>query len=182
MIFTPEGVLYAGIFSVILFSFILAPYVLELWKAYDLAWRRDEKAQELLKSSVAEFIASMKSQNSPLTDEQLERLYDRVFTPIQEILKQPVTGITGSTRGIIAFAIIFIVGVSVILIMFAKGGDPQIVNNVISMLGATLATIVGFYFGGRTVQDSMARADRAAEKIRTNPAPSSASDDRRGRT
>jgi len=180
MVFTPEGVLYAVIFSMILFLFILIPYILELRKAYDLTRKRDEKAQDLLKSSVTEFMTSMKAQNSPLNDEQLDRLYDRIFTPVQEILTQPVTAVTGSTRGIIAFAIIFTVGVSVMLIMFAKGGDPQIVNNIITMLGATLATIVGFYFGGRTVLDSMDRADRAdraAEKRKTTKAPSSASVD-----
>ena len=169
MVFTPEGVLYAIIFSVLILLIILVPYLFELMSAYNLARKRDEQAQEILKSSVSDFITSLKAQNCPLTNEQLDRFYDKVFAPIQETLKQPVSGVSGSTRGIIAFTIIFTVGISAILIMFAKGGDPQIVNNVISMLAATLATIVGFYFGGRGAQDSMDRAEKAIATKATPP-------------
>lgn len=164
MIYTPEGVFSAILFSLLILVIILLPYIIELSNAYSLARKRDEQAQEILKSSVAEFISTLKGQNCPLTNEQLDRFYERVFAPIQETMKQPVSGVTGSTRGIIAFAIIFTVGIATMLIMFAQGGDSQIVNNVISMLAATLATIVGFYFGGRTVQETAAAASEQKAK------------------
>jgi hypothetical protein len=176
MIYTPEGVLSALIFSLLIMIIILFPYLLELSNAYSLVRKRDEQAQEILKSSVAEFISTLRGQNVPLTDEQLDRFYERVFAPIQETLKQPVSGVTGSTRGIIAFSIIFTVGIATMLIMFAKGGDSQIVNNVISMLAATLATIVGFYFGGRTVQDSVDRTAEQKAKTLSSPQPPKAAD------
>jgi len=169
MVFTPEGFYYAFIFSILILIFMLLPYLIELAYAYRFARKRDEQAQEILKSTVSEVIASFKAQKCPLTDEQLDRFYEKVFAPVQETMRQPVSGIEGSTRGIIAFAIIFTVGVSAMLVMFAKGGDPQIVNNVISMLAATLATIVGFYFGGRTVQDTMARVIEK-EKVKSTTA------------
>jgi hypothetical protein len=169
MVFTPVGVLYAALFSLLILFFILIPYIIELRSAYALARKRDEQAQEILKSSIKDYIDSLKAQNCPLTDEQLDRFYERVFAPIQETLKQPVSGVTGSTRGIIAFAVIFIVGISAMLIMFATGGDPQIVNNVISMLAATLATIVGFYFGGRGAQDAIDRAEKAKAAAAPQP-------------
>jgi hypothetical protein len=162
MVFTTDGFMYALIFSFFILLFMLAPYIIELKYAYDLARKRDEQAKELLEHSITNFIASSKLNNCSLTDEQLDKFYEKVFAPIQDTLRPPVTGVAGSTRGIIAFAIIFTIGITTMLVMFAKEGDPQLVNNIISMLAATLATIVGFYFGGRTVQEAT-----QAEKAKT---------------
>jgi uncharacterized protein involved in tolerance to divalent cations len=170
MVFTVEGVLSALACSTLILLIILIPYLYELYCAYQLARERDKNAQTIFESTVKDFMSRLKMQGS-ITDEQLSSLYDRVFTPIQETMKQPVSGITGSTRGIIAFAIIYTVGVATMLVLFAKSGDSQLVNNVVSMLAATLATIIGFYFGGRTVQETTAAANEAAK---TNAQSSSA--------
>lgn len=167
MLYTPEGVQAALFFSILILLVILIPYMVELICAYRLARQRDEQAQELLKSSVKEFIETLKTQKSLLTDEQIGTFYEKVFEPIQEKLNQPVTGVSGATRGIIAFAIIFTVGMATMLVMFATAGDSQLVNNVVSMLAATLATIAGFYFGGRTVQETAAAA--ADQTKKTSP-------------
>jgi len=165
MEFTPTGVLYAVIFTVLVMLFILIPYIWEIRNSYALAKDRDERAQAIMESCIPDFIARLKNQNIPMTDDEIGKICEKVLVPVQETLKQPVVGITGFTRGMIAFAIIFLVGISVMLIMFANKGDPQIVNNVISMLGATLAAIAGFYFGGKTAVESK-------DSGRNTPAPS----------
>jgi hypothetical protein len=154
MEFTSTGVLYAVIFTVLVMLFILIPFIWELRNSYALAKDRDKRAQAIMESCIPDFISRLKAQNTQMTDEEIGKICDRIVVPVQETLKQPVVGITGFTRGMIAFAIIFLVGISVMLVMFADKGDPQIVNNIISMLGATLAAIAGFYFGGKTAVES----------------------------
>jgi hypothetical protein len=64
-------------------------------------------------------------------------------------------GIAGMSRSLMAFAVIIILGIAMFhLLTFCK--DPEsikIISNVLSMLGATLASITGFYFGGRSAEE-----------------------------
>jgi hypothetical protein len=154
MEFTPTGILYAVIFTILMMLFILIPYIWDLRNSYALAKERDERAQSILEKCIPDIIARIKSQNNQMTDDEIGKICDKIVVPVQETLKQPVTGITGFTRGMIAMAIIFLIGISVLLIMFANRGDPQIINNIISMLGTTLAAIAGFYFGGKIAIES----------------------------
>ena len=41
---------------------------------------------------------------------------------------------------------------AVIMLLIAENGDPQLANSLMSMLGTTLAAVVGFYFGGRVLE------------------------------
>lgn len=170
MVFTTEALWYAFGFSILILIFILIPYIIELLSAYHLARKRDEQAKELLDNSITKFISSMESNDSCPTDEQLDKFYEKVLVPIHSTMRQPVAGIAGSTRGIIAYAIIFTVGITVMLVMFATEGDSQIVTNIISMLAATLATIVGFYFGGRTAQDAVKAEKEKEQTVTKSPA------------
>jgi hypothetical protein len=69
-----------------------------------------------------------------------------------EVIRQPVEGISGFTRGMIALGIIFVLGISIILIFIAKNGDSQLATNTLSMMETSLAAVVGFYFGGKAAQ------------------------------
>ena len=66
-------------------------------------------------------------------------------------MKQPVEGITGFNRGMISFGILFVLSIAVVLIFVANNGDPQLANTIMSMMGTTLAAVVGFYFGGKSI-------------------------------
>ncbi len=72
-------------------------------------------------------------------------------TSILDLMKQPVEGIAGFNRGLISFGIIFVLSIAVVMIFVAKNGDPQLANTIMSMMGTTLAAVVGFYFGGKSI-------------------------------
>ncbi len=72
-------------------------------------------------------------------------------TSIIDLMKQPVEGITGFNRGMISFGILFVLSIAVVLIFVANNGDPQLANTIMSMMGTTLAAVVGFYFGGKSI-------------------------------
>lgn len=63
-------------------------------------------------------------------------------------------GISGMSRSLMAFAVIIILGIAVFhLLAFCSNPEyAKIVNNIMSMLAATLASITGFYFGGRSAE------------------------------
>ena len=73
------------------------------------------------------------------------------MTSILDLMKQPVEGIAGFNRGLISFGIIFVLSIAVVMIFVAKNGDPQLANTIMSMMGTTLAAVVGFYFGGKSI-------------------------------
>jgi acetolactate synthase regulatory subunit len=179
MEFTPNGVLYAVIFTVLIMAFFLIPYVLEIYLSYSLAGKRDEKAKAILESCIPNFITQLKAHNNQMTEEEIGNVCEKVFLPVQETLKQPVNGIVSFTRGMIAFAIVFLLGIAVMLIMFATKGDPQIVNNIVSMLGATLAAIAGFYFGGRTALESRDASSTGTVQKQPPSPPASPETDRK---
>lgn len=77
-----------------------------------------------------------------------------LITSIIDLMKQPVEGISGFTRGMIAIGIIFILGIAIVMILIAENGDRQLVSSVMSMMGTTLAAVVGFYFGGKSSEGS----------------------------
>ncbi|MGA9754211.1 MAG: hypothetical protein WBV23_03625 [Desulfobaccales bacterium] len=64
-------------------------------------------------------------------------------------------GIAGMSRSLMAFAVIIILGIAMFhLLTFCKDQESmKIISNVLSMLGATLASITGFYFGGRSAEE-----------------------------
>jgi len=61
-------------------------------------------------------------------------------------------GISGMSRSLMAFAVIIILGIAVFHLLATQGADSEIVKNILSMLAATLASITGFYFGGKSAE------------------------------
>jgi hypothetical protein len=170
MVFTPAGVGYALEFSAIIAVFFLIPYCLDIWWTYKLAQDRDKIVQDMMKSSIKDYISQAKPPGAADNCcEQSEKTIENLFNAVMANLKEPIEGISGFTRGMIAFAVIFILGIATLLILFATSADSQIVNNIISMLGATLAAVVGFYFGGRTTQDAVNQANVNQTKRSTTP-------------
>ncbi|MGD0535526.1 MAG: hypothetical protein ABR999_08850 [Methanoregula sp.] len=171
MVFTPTGVGYALEFSAIIAAFFLFPYCLDIWWTYKLAQERDKIVQDMMKSSIKEYISQAKPPSAADNCcEQSEKTIENLFNAVMANLKEPIEGISGFTRGMIAFAVIFILGIATLLILFATSADSQIVNNIISMLGATLAAVVGFYFGGKTTQDAVNQANVNQTKRSATPA------------
>lgn len=83
-------------------------------------------------------------------------------------------GISGMSRSLMAFAVIVILGIAVfhLLSNCQNKGYEQIINNVLSMLAATLASITGFYFGGRSAEEK-GKEKEAIKKPPVVPPPPS---------
>jgi len=167
MVFTSTGLWYAFWFSILIAVFLLIPYCLDVWWTYKLAQERDKIVQDMMKSSIQEYISRVKNPHADSCCEQVEKTIESLFDAVMANLKEPIEGISGFTRGMIAFAVILILGIATMLILFATSGDPQLVNNIISMLGATLAAVVGFYFGGRTTQEAVNQANKNQQQTDT---------------
>ena len=167
MTYTSAGLWYAFWFSILIAAFFLIPYCIDIIWTYKLAQERDKIVHDLMTSSIREYIAQAKpAGTADNCCEQPEKTIETLFNAVMANLKEPIEGISGFTRGMIAFTVILILGIATLLVLFATSADSQIVNNIISMLGATLAAVVGFYFGGRTTQDAVTQvtANETAKK------------------
>jgi hypothetical protein len=77
-------------------------------------------------------------------------------------------GIPGLGRSTMALTIILILGIGVVHLLVIPsnlGPNTQIVGNVLSLLGGALASIIGFYFGGKTTQEAAHSASQAAQAV-----------------
>jgi hypothetical protein len=124
------------IYGLILVSFIMLPTIIDIFLAYH---SRNKNWQLLIE----------KASKDNLTKEELEVL-------IKATSGGP-PGIAGMSRSLMAFAVLIILGIALFHLM-AYCRNPlndkitTIISNVLSMLGATLASITGFYFGGRSAE------------------------------
>jgi len=87
-------------------------------------------------------------------------------------------GVEGLARAVMALTTILILGIAVFhVLMFGIGpaGDqtqqPQIANNILSLLGGLLAAITGFYFGSRSTQQAMTAAASQAASTGSSRGP-----------
>lgn len=70
-----------------------------------------------------------------------------------KIYKSELKGIDGLSRGLFASGIIIILGI-ILFYGIIKYGFNQYISNIASILGGTLSTIVGFYFGAKSTSDT----------------------------
>lgn len=95
---------------------------------------------------------------------------DELNAMLSELQKAP-PGIPGLTRGSLALTVLVILAVAIIHILVVRRGVVGTeINQVLTLLGGVLATIVGFYFGGRTAEtgaQAMALASRAQTSTAT---------------
>lgn len=132
--------------------FILIPTLTDICKAY--------KAQRANWTLIIEKLIETAGKHS-LDKDELKALIEAISTG--------PPGISGMSRSLMAFAVIIILGIAVFHLLATKGADSDIVKNVLSMLGATLASITGFYFGGKS-----AEVKKEAPSTASPPAPPAA--------
>jgi hypothetical protein len=122
------------LYAVILAAFIAIPTIADIFMAY----YSQNKTWKLLIE---------KAGQDTLDKEELQTL-------IKATASGP-PGIAGMSRALMALSVIIILGIAVFHLL-AYGQQQEnltIINNVLSMLGATLAAITGFYFGGRSAEE-----------------------------
>jgi len=81
---------------------------------------------------------------------------DTALQIIKEYINAEPGGAPGTTRGIMAIAIILIVGICLFFLMVYPSDNRDVVKDVILTLTGALTSIVGFYFGGKGATDSNA--------------------------
>ena len=137
------------VFLMILIAlFIAIPILYDTKKAYELSQNLIEQLSNVNNLQVSQ-------------DARKEIILDIIDS------SQDPKGVTGTTRRTLALTVLLVLGISVVIIIFASG-DTQITSNIISMLGATLAAVVGFYFGGSQAKDIVTQALQVSQ----TPAPS----------
>lgn len=146
--------LIAGLIAflmILIAVFIAFPLWYDTKKAYDISQKLIEQLSNVNNLQVSQ-------------DARKEIILDIVDS------SQDPKGVTGTTRRTLALTVLLVLGISVVIIMFASG-DTQITGNIISMLGATLAAVVGFYFGGSQAKDFANQTSQTPQA----PAPSTES-------
>ena len=96
---------------------------------------------------------------------------------LRELIKATAVGppgISGMSRALMALAVIIILGIAVfhLLVNCTNKEVYPIIDKVLSMLAATLASITGFYFGGRSTEEKKKEEPQIPEKPKPPPAPS----------
>jgi hypothetical protein len=93
-----------------------------------------------------------------------QRLIDKAATnelSLEELnallaeLRRAPPGIPGLARASLAIAVLMLLGVAIVHVLVIQHGRVDTgVDRILSLVGGVLATIVGFYFGGRTAESA----------------------------
>lgn len=93
---------------------------------------------------------------------------DTTLNIIKEYINAEPGGAPGTTRGIMAIAIILIVGICMFFLMVYPSNNQSVVKDVILTLTGALTSIVGFYFGGKGSTESKASEPKPSKPIKPN--------------
>jgi hypothetical protein len=91
---------------------------------------------------------------------------------IKEYINAEPGGAPGTTRGIMAIAIILIVGICLFFLMVYPSNNKEVVKDVILTLTGALTSIVGFYFGGKGSAEAKATEPKPLEPPKPNASDS----------
>jgi hypothetical protein len=92
------------------------------------------------------------------------------FNELKALLKEvgsPVSGIQGLARTSLATVMIVVLGIGFVHVVLLGTRGPETakaMTPVFTLIGGLVATIVGFYFGGRTATEAQTSASDAAKK------------------
>ena len=138
----------------ILALFVGLIYFYEIRQAYKTSHLGDAQKSQIINSLTTNMDNLVKAATAPgttISSDDLTKFKD-MLSDVKSLLDEKTTGIEGFTRGQIAITVIFILGAAIILITFSLRSNDTLVTNVLSMLSATLAAVVGFYFGGKAAE------------------------------
>ena len=142
-------------YAAILGGVILIPTLLDICKAY----KSQTKNWQLVTEKLIEVAGK----------DKLDK--DELKTLIEATSKGP-PGISGMSRSLMAYAVIIILGLAVFhLLAYCNCSNNsealKIVNNIMGMLAATLASITGFYFGGKSAEGKIKEKEEKKEPPKT---------------
>lgn len=91
---------------------------------------------------------------------------DNSLQIIKEYINAEPGGAPGTTRGIMAIAIILIVGICLFFLMVYPTNNADTIKDVILTLTGALTSIVGFYFGGKGSTEAKASEPKPSEPLK----------------
>jgi len=97
---------------------------------------------------------------------------DTALQIIKEYINAEPGGAPGTTRGIMAIAIILVVGICLFFLMVYPTNNKEVVKDVILTLTGALTSIVGFYFGGKGSAESKTFEPKPSEPLKPNASES----------
>ena len=151
----PNGLYWlVGGYVLLLVLSVLIPIVLDIWKAYGFA---NSTQRELLKDIIE------KIPPGGIDSVRLGQL-------LGELTQSP-PGIPGLGRSTMALTVILVLGAAIIHLLVIPSELPnrEIIGNVLSLLGGALASIVGFYFGGKVALDTANQANLSPGATSSTP-------------
>lgn len=135
------------IYVVVLALLAGVPIIFNVWFNVWLSYRLAENKERYV------LMGKLVEKASDGNDNKLE------LKELQEFLaasREPSSGIPGLARSTMTLTVIVILGIAVFHILAvgivgdtSQNINPQIINNILSMLAGLLAAITGFYFGGK---------------------------------
>jgi hypothetical protein len=145
-----NSIFLLGVLIILLLLFASAPILLNMYWSYKYL----EKGQALLRALVDN------SKDKPIDKDLIQTISGSFNT-------QPV-GIQGVGRSTMALTLVVIVGIGVFYVTLypIDSQKSPLIKDLMLTLAGAISAIVGFYFGGRSGQDSSATAPTAT------PAPS----------
>ncbi len=131
-----------GIFIFLLLLFAAAPIILNMYWAYGHL----SNTQEILKEIVG------KQKENKIENEALIKI-------IEDCINAQPSGVTGIGRSTMALTLTVILGISLIyLFVFPPSAEVStIIKDLLLTVIGAIASIIGFYFGGRALQESAAQ-------------------------
>ncbi|MCX7923385.1 MAG: hypothetical protein N3B21_15450 [Clostridia bacterium] len=136
------------VIAIILAAFAILPIIIDIILAY---WSQNKARSLIIEKAAA----------NNLEKEELAEL-------LRGIGKAP-NGISGIARVMMTLTVLVILGISVLYILFKNdNSNMETAKTILSMFGGILATITGFYFGGRAVEkksDHVTLPKRSNEQI-----------------
>jgi hypothetical protein len=123
--------------------FVSVLHLVDSWQAYSLVSNETAKIWEKLPSSLsADDLA------------KLQGLLTAISSP---------SGIAGTTRSILTYALIIILGIAVFHLLALPPADPELAadyagyaDKILILLAGSLTTAVGFYFGAKATTEAVA--------------------------
>ena len=74
---------------------------------------------------------------------------------LAKVLREPPRGIRGLTRTLLALGLLTLIALALLALLVGNGENAsELLKTVVTSLTAALTTVIGFYFGARTSDDS----------------------------
>jgi hypothetical protein len=123
-----------GFYVVLLGVFLLLLHLVDSFQAYRLS-----------RSGCKDLLDKLPGEISP----------DQALRLKHELFDTKPTGIAGTTRSILAYSLLLVLGISVFHLLAATGDEEALkyADKILTVLAGALSSVIGFYFGSKATKE-----------------------------